>query len=418
MNYPTRELPQMLLVRQHFSKEHIENVETTAYQKLLAAGLKNKVAKGAKIAITAGSRGLGGFNELVKGVARALRDAGAEPFIIPAMGSHGGATAEGQKAILVGLGIREDEIGAEIRPTMETICLGQCKTGARAHLDKNVADADGVIVLGRVKTHPQNTEGIASGLLKMTTVGLGKQIGAHEAHSHGLWNSVKAVPELTLANGKVLFGIAVVENAYRQPVAIEVVPGNYTAFYETDQKLLNLSKQHFARIPFDNLDVLVVDQLGKNVSGTGMDLNVIGTWRMKGGEKKPDYKRIVVLSLTPESKGNGLGIGLADFTTERFTKEFNPQPTWVNLFTSTEPGGHNTKEGMLPLALKTDREAIGVALYSAMVPSPRICRIRNTADLDQLWISENLMEEARAKNLEVVPSSPEMQFDPSENLVH
>jgi len=407
----------MVLVRQHFSKERIEALEKTVYEKLLAAGLKTKVKQGAKIAITAGSRGLGGFNDLLKGVIRALRDVGAEPFIIPAMGSHGGATADGQKALLQGLGIREKEVGAEIRPTMETVNLGESKTGARAHLDKNVADADGVVVLGRVKTHPQNTEGIASGLLKMTTVGLGKQIGAHEAHSHGLWNSVKAVPEITLAGGKVLFGVAVVENAYRDPIAIEVVPGNYAAFFETDKKLLEVAKRHFARIPFENLDLLVVDQLGKNISGTGMDLNVIGPWRIKGGEKKPDYKRIVVLSLTPESMGNGLGIGLADFTTERFTKNFNPQPTWINLFTSTEPGGHNTKEGMLPLALKTDREAIGAGLYSAMVPNPRVCRINNTARLDQLWISENLLEEVGAKNLEVVEPREKMSFDPTGNLI-
>jgi hypothetical protein len=198
------------------------------------------------------------------------------------MGSHGGATADGQAQILRHLGVTEAAVPVPIRATMETLDLGPAENGARAHLDRIAAGADGIIVLGRTKTHPERAEGVASGLLKMVTVGLGKQAGAQEAHSHGLWESVEAVPKRTLAHAKVLFGVAVVENAYRRPVVIEVVPPTYEAFRDADERLLKVAQRHFARVPFDDLDVLVVDEMGKTISGTGMDLNVIGTWRASG----------------------------------------------------------------------------------------------------------------------------------------
>jgi hypothetical protein len=405
----------MCRARQNLDAKHIPDVERTMIEKLRAAGIKSLVKPGARIAITAGSRGIGGFKELLTGIAAAVRECGGEPFIIPAMGSHGGATAEGQRELLHQLGVRSEEIHAEIRATMETNCLGEAKSGAKVHFDKIAQETDGVIVLGRVKTHPENAKGIASGLLKMVTVGLGKQIGAQEAHSHGLWGSVQSVPELTLATNKVLLGVAVVENAFRQPVVIEVVPGNFEAFYDADERLLKKAKRHFARIPFDQLDLLIVDEIGKNISGTGMDLNVIGTWRVKGGQKKPDYKRIVALSLTRGSMGNGLGIGLADFTTARFLRDFDPHPTWINLLTATEPGS-TTAEGPLPLALPNDREAIQVALYSSLADNPRVCRIQNTALLNDLWISESLREEAENAGLELVDSAREVEFDSTGNL--
>jgi len=406
----------MCRVRQRLDERHIADVAGAVARKLKAAGLPNSVQPGARIAITAGSRGIGGFDELLKGIIAAVRECRAEPFLIPAMGSHGGATGEGQRELLLRLGVKPNELGVEIQATMETYCLGQSKTGAKAHFDKFAYDCDGVIVLGRVKTHPENTEGIASGLLKMATVGLGKQIGAQEAHSHGLWESVKAVPEVQLASGKILFGVAVVENAFRRPAVIEVSAGNYEAFYQTDERLLKKAKRHFAKVPFDDLDVLIVDEIGKNVSGTGMDLNVIGTWRIKGGKKKPDYKRIVALSLTPGSMGNGLGIGLADFTTERFVRDYDARATWINLLTATEPGARNTLEGQLPFALPSDREAIEVALYSSLSANPRVCRIQNTSLLHEFWISEALLPEAQEKGLEIVEGPADVDFDNAGNL--
>ena len=398
--------------------EHIADVRHETQQRLLQSGLLNDLKPEAQIAITAGSRGMGGFVELLAGIVDALKARGARPFLIPAMGSHGGATKEGQTEILRRLGVTEEAIGAPIRATMQTHALGTCDTGAIAHLDSIAAEADGIIVLARTKTHPENTAGVASGLLKMVTVGLGKQAGAQEAHTHGLWPSVTAVPHLTMAHAKVLCGVAVVENGFRQPAIINVVPPHYDAFHDSDEQLLEASKPHVAKIPFQQLDLLIVDELGKNISGTGMDLNVIGNWRMSGGPHEPDYRRIAVLSLTSASLGNGLGIGLADFTTQRFLGEYDPAVTYVNLLTATEPNAMNTKEGPPPLALASDREAIEVALFSSLAAAgPRVCRIKNTALLDELWVSEALLEEVNQSSaLRVSAGVAPLEFNQKGNL--
>jgi Lactate racemase N-terminal domain len=365
MPFPRRDLPKMAHVRQKLPSDHVADVRTDVSQKLLDFGLRERIKPGHRIAITAGSRGIGAFIELLSGIADAVKACGGEPFIIPAMGSHGGATPEGQAEILHRLRVDEQSIGAPIRATMETLELGASENGASAHLDRFAAEAHGIIVLGRVKTHPESARELASGLLKMCTVGLGKQAGAHQAHSHGLWESVRAVPKVQLAKSKILCGVAVVENGYRYPCAIEVVPPSYEAFLEADMRLLNVAKSHLARIPFDELDVLIVDELGKTVSGAGMDPNVIGHWRNSDAPHEPNYKRIVVLSLTHASLGNGLGIGMADFTTRRFVESFDPAVSYINLLTASEPGG-NTREGPLPLALDSDQEAAEVALFSSL----------------------------------------------------
>src|SRR5947209_4605360 len=207
MAFPKRPLPPLARVQQQLSRDHIEDVRGDVRRKLIEAGLREIVTQGARIAITAGSRGMGGFVDLVAGIVDAIKSCGGAPVIIPAMGSHGGATPEGQTEILRRLGIADEAVGAPVHATMNTHALGTSETGAIAHLDDIAAEADGIIVLGRTKTHPENTAGVASGLLKMVTVGLGKQAGAQEAHTHGLWPSVKAVPQLTMAKAKILFGV-------------------------------------------------------------------------------------------------------------------------------------------------------------------------------------------------------------------
>ena len=303
--FPRRPLPPLAHVDQLLPRDHIDDVRSETKQRLLQSGFLNDLKQDARIAITAGSRGMGGFVELLAGIVDAVKARGGRPFIIPAMGSHGGATEAGQTEILQRLGVTEATTGAPLHATMHTHALGNSTTGAIAHLDSLAAKADGIIVLARTKTHPENTAGVASGLLKMVTVGLGKQAGAQEAHTHGLWPSVNAVPQLTMARAKILCGVAVVENGFRQPAIINVVPPQYEAFHDSDEQLLEAARPHVAKIPFQQLDLLIVDELGKNISGTGMDLNVIGNWRMSGGPPQPDYRRIVVLSLTPASLGNG-----------------------------------------------------------------------------------------------------------------
>ncbi len=419
MSLPRRPIPALARVKQDLASDHIADVRGTTRQRLDASGLLRKLQPGGRVAITAGSRGMGGFVDLLRGIVDAVKGVDGQPFIIPAMGSHGGALEEGQVAILEKLGVTEHSIGAPILATMDTIALERARNGAQAHLDRLAAAADGVIVLGRVKTHPENAEGIASGLLKMTTVGLGKQRGAQEAHSHGLWESVREVPKITLAHAKVLAGVAVVENAYRQPVHIEAVAPTYDAFLDADRRLLKVAQPHVAKLPFEKLDLLIVDALGKNISGTGMDLNVIGHFRATGkGPNQPDYRRIVPLSLTEPSLGNGLGIGLADFTTRRFMDAYDPGVTYVNLLTASEPGG-SAREGPLPLALPSDQEALEVALYSAIAGDrPRVCRIKNTAQLDEFWVSESLLDEVRRNDrLHIVDPPAPLAFDGEGNLI-
>lgn len=417
MPFPRRPVPPMARVKQHLPADHVADPRDETCRRLLDAGLRDKVKPGARIAITAGSRGMGGFVELVQGCVDAVKEAGGQPFIVPAMGSHGGATAEGQTEILRRLGVTEESVGAPISATMETVELGTTENGAVAHLDRNAAEADGVIVLGRTKTHPSSTGPIASGLLKMTTIGLGKQAGAQSAHNHGLWESVRNVPKLTLAKSKILYGVAVVENGYRHPAVVEVVPGNYDAFLEADLRLLDVAKAQLGRIPFEQLDVLVVDEIGKNITGSGVELNVVGHWRLNGGPKVPNFERIVVLSLTPPSLGNGIGIGIADFTTKRFADAYDPAVTYVNILTSLGPGD-NPGEGPLPLALPSDREAIEVALYSALAgTNPRVCRIKNTAALDEMWVSEALLPEVKQNpKLDILSPPAPLPFDAAGNL--
>lgn len=417
MPFPSRQLPAMGHVRQRLPQDRVENVAGDVRGKLLGFALREKIKPGNRIAITAGSRGIGGFVELLSGIVDAVKSCGGEPFVIPAMGSHGGATAEGQTEILSRLGVNAQSVGVPIRATMETQELGPSSSGAVTHLDRFAAEADGIIVLGRTKTHPESAGELASGLLKMCTIGLGKQTGAQQAHSHGLWDSVRAVPQVQLAKAKVLCGVAVVENGFREPCVIEIVPPSYDAFLQADMRLLRIAKQHLAHIPFQELDVLVVDELGKTISGAGMDPNIIGHWRNSDAPHEPNYKRIVVLSLTHASLGNGLGIGMADFTTRRFADAFDPAVSYVNLLTASEPGG-NTREGPLPLALESDREAMEVALSSSLAgPDPRVCRIKNTASLDEFWVSEALLDDVnRNPKLEVLDAAAPVAFDRHGNL--
>lgn len=414
---PKRSLPSFFRVKQFVPDQRVENIRGEVCGKLIAAGLKNKLRPGARIGISAGSRGIGGFVDLLSGIVDAIKEAGGEPFIFPAMGSHGGGTAEGQTEILRLLGATAETVGARVRATMETVPLGAAESGAIAHIDRLAFEADGIIVLGRTKTHPECTGPLASGLLKMCTIGLGKQAGAQEAHNHGLWDSVRSVPRLQLEKAKILFGVAVVENAFGEPAVIEIVPPAYDAFLESDLRLLDVAKTFLATIPFQSLDVLVVDEIGKTVSGGGMDPNVIGRWRNSDAPHIPNYRRIVVLSLTEASLGNGLGIGMADFTTKRFKDSYDPAVTYMNLLTAQEPGG-NTREGPLPLGLNSDRDAIEVALYSALAgPQPKMCRITNTAKLADFWASEALVDEVKLNpKLQKLSEPAPLPFDSAGNL--
>jgi hypothetical protein len=404
MPFPRLALPPLARIGRKLTSANLPDPRREVRQQLLDLGVRGKVAPGARIAITAPSWGMGGFVEVLSGIVEAVKEAGGEPFLVPAMGSDGGAVAENQAEVLRLLGVTEEAVGAPIRATMETYVLGNSRNGAAVHIDRNAAEADGIIVCGR-------------GLLKTITVGLGKQRGSQEAHSHGLQESVWYVPEVVFPKSKILFGVAVVENGYRRPAVIEVVPASYEAFLKADARLLEVARPHVAKLPFEKLELLIVDEIGQTISGSGMDRNVIGSSRATGEGKKgdPEIARIVVLSLTKPSLGNGLGIGLADFTTRRFFDAYDQGATYVNLLTAMEPG-RATREASLPLALESDREAAEVALYSSLPRSvPRICRIASTARLDEMWVSEPLLKELE-DGTDVLERPRELPYDTNGNL--
>lgn len=419
MEYPRVRLPRFARVRQYMPDDHIENVKQHVVEKFRDSGLLKQIQPGHKVAITAGDRGFGQYREILHGTIEAVREAGGEPFLFNAIGSHGGATVEGQREVLNRYGYTKEEFGVDVEVTLDTVCLGNAENGAEAHLNKAAYEASATIVISQVQVHPVLTEGVASGLLKMTTIGCGAQAGPAWAHSHGLASSVRMVPRVTLPNSNIIAGVAVVENGLDKPHTVEIVaPAN---FEESDERLLILQKSLMRVIPFDNLHVLVVDTIGKNITGSGMDPNVIGFWRIKGGPHTPNFRRIVALDLSDESLGNGIGVGLADFTTEKFVSKYDWKSCYINLLTGRDPDGRLI-EGQLPLALKNDREAIEVALYSSLpegsTEPPRIVRIKSTRKLDVMYVSEALIPEAiQDPSAKLLDEPHEMIFDESDNAV-
>ncbi|HOJ74319.1 MAG TPA: DUF2088 domain-containing protein [Phycisphaerae bacterium] len=416
--YPRSSAPALYKVRQKFPSRHIEDVRRHVRQLFEHAAGRPCIQPGQRIAITAGSRGMGQFASILAGVADYVRACGAEPVVIPAMGSHGRSTSEGQTRVLELLGVTPKSIGAPIEATMQTVHVGTAACGAEAHADAIAATTDGIIVVARVGVHPESTTGLASGLLKMITVGLGKQDGARQAHRHGLWAAVRQVPEIVMGKLRICCGVAVIENAYRQPALIELIPPSYDAFLDADQRLLKVAKEHWATLPFKQLDVLVVDRVGKNISGAGIDPNIVGAWRVSAGKKKePDYHRIVALSLTPESLGNAMGAGIADIVTERFARAYDPHATYINMLTASEPG-NTLREPALPIVMPTDRDAIEVAIGAAIPRGElRLCRIRSTSELVEFEISAALVKEVKSiPTLTIMDEGSPLPFDPQGNL--
>jgi hypothetical protein len=405
----------MAKVRQLFPRDKVADFEGAVRAGLLTAGLAGRFTGGARIGITVGSRGAGGTLEAVKAIVAEVKAEGGQPFIIPAMGSHGGATPEGQRHILACFGVTEESVGAPIDARMETVVRATGTNGYAAHYALAAQEADGVIVLGRATVHPnlkagEQSAGVASGLLKMVMIGLGKQAGAQSAHHHGLAASILQVPELLLKGSNIIAGVSIVENAYREPYHVEVVSPD--EFMVSDQRQLKLAQSLLGQVPFDELDVLVCDQMGKDVAGSGLDPNVIGFWRFEGGAHVPNYRRIVSLDLTEASGGNATGVGLNDFVTRRLADKMDAHVTWMNMLTAANRDG-STVEGYIPMVARTDREAVELALMSIMpCPAPRVCHIHDTSRLDELMVSEALLPLARQfPNLEVLSDLQPPPFD-------
>lgn len=376
--------PRMVRIRQVFDRSRIENVEEEVTRRIRASGVFAKVKPGARIAVTAGSRGINRVAGILAAVIRLLREAGAEPFIIPAMGSHGGGTAAGQVVMLASLGITEERMGVPIRSSMDTVTLGTTSSGAPVFMDRNASESDGIVVVNRVKLHTAFHGRVESGLCKMVAVGLGKKNGAETMHAYGLGAGIiEAFQVARDTTGKILFGAAILENAFDETCDVRIAePSDFEA---VDHEFIERCRALLPRIPLGAFDILVVDEMGKNISGTGMDTNIIGFWRRFGGEKVLDYHTLIVRDLTPESHGNAMGIGFADLIPRRLFEKIDLAATYTNGIAS------NTWSIVrLPITLEHDRSCIETALGKHPAGTARVVRIRNTLSLEELSISENL----------------------------
>ena len=411
-------LPRLFEVRVKYESKRLGDVEGTLREELGKIALASGVRRGQTVAVTAGSRGITGIAGILGTVITHLRGAGLEPFIFPAMGSHGGATAEGQRAVLADLGITEESTGAAIRSSMETVILGTSAEGVSVHQDRPAHEADWVVVVNRVKRHTGFTGETGSGLLKMMAIGMGKAKGAETVHSFGpvlgYEKAIRSAGLEALARTRVLFGVGVVEDAYGETAVVRAcTPAEMD---RTDRELLAASLEMTPGLPVDEIDLLIVDRMGKNISGTGMDTHTIGRLRTQGTTRPtaPRVRRIFVRDLTEESEGNAIGVGLADFTTDRLVKRMDYAATCTNCLTSMSP-----EQAQIPVHYATDRECIEWAVAAVgAVPREglRIMRIADTSHLARVLASEAIVEElGRRSDVEVV-GEVGWKFDVGGNL--
>ena len=412
--------PKMFRVRQHFEGPQLDDVAGAVASELAKLSLGRKVKPGQTVAISAGSRGIANIALVIKAIVEHFKGLGATPFIVPAMGSHGGGTAEGQRAILEGYGITPEYTGAEVRASMETIIVGTTPEGIPVHFDRNASQADHVVVCGRVKPHTGFAGDIESGLMKMMLIGLGKHRGATIYHraiqNYSFGQIVRSVGQMVLKQCKVVAGVAVVENCYDETALVEAVHPD--EFEQREKALLVKAKQWMPRLPFNHVDLLIVDEMGKNISGSGMDTNVIGRkyHSHEAAEHEfPKVTRIFVRGLTRATHGNAAGIGVAEFCTTRLVEQTNWDYTYINCLTGGSPEG-----AACPLHYGTDREVLEVALPSVGLVEPenaRVVHIKNTLDLGEIGLSEAYLAEAQGRDdLTVVDPLREMAFDDEGNL--
>ncbi|HET7876955.1 MAG TPA: [Fe-S]-binding protein, partial [Methylomirabilota bacterium] len=398
-------LPKMVRVRQTFPRPRVADIPAAVRSALGSARLP--VKRGDTVAVGVGSRGIANIDVIVRATVDWLRELGARPFIFPAMGSHGGATPEGQRSVLAHYGITEATMGCELRATMEVVQVGEA-LGLPVWLDKTASGADWIGLVNRVKPHTDFKGSIESGLFKMMTIGLGKYRGATQYHranvNHGYETVITAVGREMLAKARLGFGLGVVENGYDETGAIEAF--NAQDLEAGERRLLKSAREWMARLPFSPIDVLVVEEMGKNVSGAGMDTNVIGrpSNPHEPFPSDPKILWIVALDLTEESGGNATGIGNADFTTRRLADKIDWKVTAINCLTACAPNG-----AKLPLVFDSDREAVETALGCIGLTKPeraRVIRIKNTLMLGEIECSEAFLPEiAERQDLAVLGES-------------
>jgi hypothetical protein len=390
-------LPSIARVRRSYRQPELDDVASATADAIRDSRLAERVAPGGRIAITVGSRGIAQIARIAGAAVGAVRGLGFDPFVVAAMGSHGGGTANGQRALLAELGVTEATVGCPIRSETDTVEVGTNSFGLPIHVDRNAFEADGIILLNRVKPHTSFTGCYESGLLKMLTIGLGKRQGAAQVHKLGLPGLRALIPEVgafLLARTRVVLGVAILENAREHTARIVAVePDELLA---VEPQLLEEARALMAQLPFNQMDVLVVGELGKNYSGTGLDPNVIGRQRIETMPDlpRPVITRLAVLDLSVETRGNALGIGLADLTTERLVRQIDPTPMRVNSMTS-----NFLTRARVPLSLPTDRAVFAASLdtcWRSEREQARMVLIPNTLELTSLWVTPSMSADVEA----------------------
>ena len=410
-------LPRMYRVRQIFDTEQIKDPAAELRRELDRREIRETVKPGMRVAVTAGSRGIDNIVLILRETAAFLKEMGAEPFIIPAMGSHGGATAEGQVAILQSLGITEESVGCPICATMEVKVLTHLEDGTPVHMDQYAMEADGVVVVNRVKPHTGFRGRYESGLFKMMTVGLGKQKGAEMTHGRGrlkMGETIEMCGNAYLDHANILFGVATVENSFDKTWKLAALTRQ--EIREKEPGLLEEARRLLPGLYLQYADVLVVDRMGKNISGTGMDTNITRSYTHGYGiSREGRAKRIAALDLTEESHGSAVGIGQADVTTQRLFEKIDPNTTYPNLLTS---GG--TDSAKIPMILDNQKLAIQAAIKTSVggkAETVKLIRIPDTLHITEIEVSEGFIEEARnTPGMEILEGPYEWQFDDEGNL--
>jgi hypothetical protein len=388
------QFPSMAPVKQHFPSVAEKDVVGSVVEQLRQADLKAAIAPGARIAVSTGSRGITDIDRIVRAVVDCLKEAGGEPFILPAMGSHGGGTPEGQKKVLEGYGITPESMGVPIEATMEVIEVDRLKDGTPVLVNRLALEADGIVLVNRIKPHTSFRGPFESGLMKMMTIGLGSHKGATIAHSKGAQGLAKVIPawgKSILEKAPILMGLGIIENAYDETARLVALKPE--EFISGEPKLLEEAREAMPRILVQAIDLLIVEEIGKDISGTGMDTNVVGRMMLPGIKEPevPGVSRIVVLDLTERTHGNASGMGLADIITRRLFDKIDYKSTYANVFTSTF-----LNRAYIPVIMETDREAIAAALQVLGLEDSaqaRVVRIKNTLSMAAIQISAPLLNE-------------------------
>jgi hypothetical protein len=410
-------IPKMAKVKQVFDATQVDDLGAALQVELEKEHIKKTVKPGMDIAVAVGSRGLDRLVETTAVTVKFLQDLGAKPFIVPCMGSHGGATGEGQKAVLEHLGVTEESVHAEIRSSMEVVKVGELENGLPVYVDKIASQADGIVVINRVKPHTAFRGPVESGIMKMISIGLGKQKGAEACHQLGFKHMAEHVPamaKMTMSKMPILFAVATVENAFDKVSEIAVLAPD--EIEEKEIKLQQLSKELLPKLHFDKIDVLILDQIGKNISGDGMDPNITGRYPTPYAHGGPDVTKMAVLDLTPQTEGNANGVGTADFTTQRLVDKMDREATYANGLTSTVVGPTH-----ISTALPNDRQAIQAAIKTCNIldfTKVKMVRIKNTLELSEIEVSAALLEDViEHPNLEQTSDLYDLNYNEEGNLV-